>query len=107
MLYENVHVWIADNQTAESRGDWRSTMDQVLALNPERIIPGHVIGESAADASIVEFTKEYVSTFEAAAEKSENSAELVAAMVQAFPDFENVGDLELSAKVVTGERSWP
>lgn len=106
-LYENVHVWIADNQTSESRDDWRTTMDQVLALAPERIIPGHVMGESAEDESIVAFTREYVATFEAASEKAENSAELIDAMKAAYPAFENIGDLELSAQVIEGERSWP
>lgn len=107
VLYENVHVWIADNQTPESRDSWRATMDQVLALNPDRIIPGHVLGNSAEDASIVAFTREYVAAFEAAAEKAENSAQLIDAMRAAYPEFENVGDLELSAQVIEGERSWP
>jgi glyoxylase-like metal-dependent hydrolase (beta-lactamase superfamily II) len=106
-LYENLHVWIADNQTPESRDDWRATLGQVEALNPKRVIPGHVIGESAEDASIIAFTKEYVAAFEAAAEKAKNSAELIKAMTAAYPNFENVGDLELSAKVVEGEVSWP
>lgn len=106
-LYENVHVWIADNQTAESRDSWRATMDQVLALKPERIIPGHVIGKSAEDESIVEFTKAYIAAFESAASDSENSIELITAMKTAYPKFQNTGDLELSAQVIEGERSWP
>ncbi|WP_282120651.1 MBL fold metallo-hydrolase [Ruegeria atlantica] len=107
VLYENVHVWMADNQTPESRDSWRATLDKLLALNPERIIPGHVIGDSAENASIVDFTKEYIAAFEAAADKAGDSAELIAAMQAAYPDFENVSDLELSAQVIEGERSWP
>jgi len=107
VLYENVHVWMADNQTPESRDSWRATMDQIVKLAPERIIPGHVIGDSAQDTSIVDFTRDYIAAFEAAAEKAEGSAELIAAMKVAYPDFENTGDLELSAQVITGERSWP
>ncbi|GAB5439247.1 MBL fold metallo-hydrolase [Falsiruegeria mediterranea] len=107
VLYENVHVWMADTQTPESRDSWRATLDQLLALNPERIIPGHVMGESAEDASIVDFTKEYVAAFEAAAEKANSSEELIAAMQAAYPSFENVGDLKLGAQVIEGERSWP
>ncbi len=107
VLYENVHVWLADNQTPESRDNWRATLDQITALNAERIIPGHLIGKSAEDESIVDFTREYVAAFEAASEKAENSTALVAAMQKAYPDFENVGDLELSAQVIEGERSWP
>ena len=107
VLYENLHVWMADTQTPESRDSWRATLDQLLALNPERIIPGHVMGKSAEDASIVDFTREYVAAFEAAAEKANSSEELIAAMQAAYPSFENVGDLTLGAKVIEGERSWP
>lgn len=107
VLYENIHVWMADTQTPESRDSWRATLDQLLSLNPERIIPGHVMGKSAEDASIVDFTKEYVAAFEAAAEKANGSEELIAAMQAAYPSFENVGDLKLGAQVIEGERSWP
>jgi glyoxylase-like metal-dependent hydrolase (beta-lactamase superfamily II) len=107
VLYENLHVWMADTATPESRDNWRATLDQLLALNPERIIPGHVIGDSADDASIVDFTKAYIAAFEAAAKTAESSVELTAAMKAAYPTFENVSDLELGAKVVKGERSWP
>ncbi len=107
VLYENLHVWMADTATPESRHKWRATLDQLLALNPERIFPGHVIGDSAEDASIVDFTKAYIAAFEAAAKTAESSVELTAAMKAAYPTFENVSDLELGAKVVKGERSWP
>ena len=106
-LYENVHVWIADTKTPESRGDWRSTMDQILALDPKRIIAGHVMGESAEDRSSIDFTREYVAAFEKAASKAKNSEELIVMMKAAYPTYTNIGDLELSAKVVMGERSWP
>lgn len=107
VLYENVHVWMADSQTTQSRDNWRATLGQLLATNPHRIIPGHVMGESTEDADIVEFTKKYISTFEAEAATAESSAQLIEAMRTAYPEFENVGDLELSAQVIMGERTWP
>jgi glyoxylase-like metal-dependent hydrolase (beta-lactamase superfamily II) len=107
VLYEILHGWMADTAPPERRDNWRATLDQLLALNPERIIPGHVIGDSADDASIVDFTKAYIAAFEAAAKTAESSVELTAAMKAAYPTFENVSDLELGAKVVKGERSWP
>lgn len=107
VLYENVHVWMADNQTPESRDKWRMTLDQITALEPARILPGHVLGESSEDGAIVDFTREYVAAFEAAADAAESSVELIAAMQAAYPTFENLGDLELGAQVIEGERSWP
>lgn len=106
-VYENVHVWMADNQTPESRENWRRTLDQILALNPERIIPGHYMGDPAKDASSVAFTRNYIAAFEEASDKLEGSAAVIAAMTAAHPGFVNTGDLELSAQVLEGERAWP
>ncbi|WP_341280198.1 MBL fold metallo-hydrolase [Paenibacillus sp. FSL H8-0537] len=106
-IYENVHVWMADNQTPESRDHWRELLDQIVALNPERVIPGHYLGESSGDAASVTFTRNYIAEFEAAAEKAKDSKELIAAMEKAHPDFKNTGDLETSAQVIKGEISWP
>ncbi|MEX0302803.1 MAG: MBL fold metallo-hydrolase [Leisingera sp.] len=106
-VYENVHVWMADNQTPESRSNWRKTLDQILALNPERIIPGHYMGEAAKDASSVAFTRIYIAAFENASDKLDGSAAVIGAMTGKYPEFLNTGDLELSAQVLEGERSWP
>jgi glyoxylase-like metal-dependent hydrolase (beta-lactamase superfamily II) len=107
VLYENVHVWMADNQTLESRDHWRVTLDQISTLGAERIIPGHVMGSSREDESIIDFTRGYIAAFEAAAEAAQSSGDLVANMQAAYPEFDNTGDLQLSAQVFTGERSWP
>lgn len=106
-VYETLHVWTADSQTLESRDAWRATLDQMLELNPERLIPGHYMGDSAEDTSSLYFTREYLRAFEAASAAAETSEELTAAMTEVYPDFANTGDLELSAQVAEGERSWP
>ncbi|GIO00413.1 MBL fold metallo-hydrolase [Brevibacillus laterosporus] len=106
-IYENLHVWMADNQTPESRDHWREILDRILALKPERVIPGHYMNKSSEDVSNVTFTRDYIVEFEAAAKQAKNSAELIAAMQKAHPDLKNTSDLELSAQVIKGERSWP
>lgn len=106
-VYENQHVLMADNQTQESRDHWRELLDQILDLKPERVIPGHYVGKSAEDTSSVTFTRDYIAKFESAAQQAKNSAELIAAMEKDYPNFKNTGDLELSAQVFKGERSWP
>ncbi|MDN9008975.1 MBL fold metallo-hydrolase [Brevibacillus laterosporus] len=106
-IYENLHVWMADNQTPESRDHWREILDRILALKPERVIPGHYMGKSSEDKSTVSFTRDYIVEFEAAAKQAKNSTELIAAMKKAHPELKNTSDLELSAQVIKGERSWP
>jgi len=107
VIYEGVHVWMADMKSAESREKWRQTLSNLLALKPERIIPGHVMGSSQENADAVNFTLAYMAAFEEEMAKATNSAELIAAMKARYPDFTNMGDLELSAKVVMGEMQWP
>ncbi|WP_420546733.1 MBL fold metallo-hydrolase [Curvivirga sp.] len=105
-VYENVHVWMADSQTKESRDQWRKVLNSIEALEPKQTIPGHFLGKSDYNLKAVTFTKEYVANFEEAAAASKNSEELVEKMKKLYPDFTNIGDLELSAKVIMGEMSW-
>jgi hypothetical protein len=39
-----MHVWTADTQSAESRLQWRKTLDDMAALHPQQVIPGHYLG---------------------------------------------------------------
>lgn len=107
VVYDNLHVWIADNQTPESRESWNLTLDQLEALEPVRIIPGHYLGDAKFDQSAVDFTRQYVARFEGAAAASATSEELIGAVMKLYPDFPNTADLGLSAKVIMGEVSWP
>ena len=77
------------------------------SLSPERIVPGHVIGKSKENAEAITFTRAYVAAFEAEAAKAGNAAQLIEAMKARYPNFENLSDLELSAKVIKGEMQWP
>ncbi len=107
VLSENLHVWMADNQTPESRRSWLKTLDNIVALQPEKIIPGHVIGDSEMSMAPVEHTRQYIRNFEQQMALAKDGADLVARMKQLYPDFSNVSGLELSAKVAMGEMRWP
>jgi hypothetical protein len=43
-----MHVWTADTQSAESRQQWRKTLDDMAALHPQQVIPGHYLGTPPA-----------------------------------------------------------
>lgn len=107
VLYEGVHVWMADTQSPESRDNWRKTLSVMEGLKAERIIPGHVIGQSRENTDAISFTRSYLAVFEEEAVKASTSTELVKAMRNRYPDFTNIQDLDLSAKVIKGEMQWP
>lgn len=106
-LFENMHAWMADSQTQAERNAWKDKLDMMLELNPETVIPGHYVGESARDITIIQYMKRYLTDFELAAQNSDSSEELKAEMIKKYPDAGGLPVLETSAKVITGEMSWP
>ena len=107
VLAENMHIWMADNKTTESRNKWIKTLDIMTALNPQRVIAGHFIGDTKANSSIIEFTKTYIQNFELATNESINAAQLTEKMTLLYPKDLDAGSLKFSAKVVKGDIQWP
>ncbi|MCH4195802.1 MAG: MBL fold metallo-hydrolase [Serratia liquefaciens] len=104
---DNIHPWIADNQTVESRAHWQQTLEGIKALKPEVVVPGHFLPGSDQTLKSVTFTQNYLTTLEAELPKAKDSAALVAAMKKHYPDLKDESSLELSAKVLKGEMKWP
>ncbi|WP_413510711.1 MBL fold metallo-hydrolase [Serratia liquefaciens] len=104
---DNIHPWIADNQTVESRAHWQQTLEGIKALKPEVVVPGHFLPGADQTLKSVTFTQNYLTTLEAELPKAKDSAALVAAMKKHYPDLKDVSSLELSAKVLKGEMKWP
>ncbi len=107
LLYENMHAWIADTQTPESRQKWYKSLDQMQALNPEVVIPGHYLGESSQSIAAIEGTREYVKAFEEQATQAADAADLMTRMKARYPGLEGETELDISSKVIMGEMSWP
>lgn len=107
----NIHVWVADTQTPQSRRDWIKTLDRIAALHPKAVVPGHSLpnadGSAPYTVASVKFTRSYLQAFEVEAAKAKDSGELIAAMKKRYPRLEDASSLELGAKVVKGEMKWP
>ncbi|WP_349919043.1 Vmh family MBL fold metallo-hydrolase [Aeromonas veronii] len=105
-VYAGTHVWMADSQTKAARAQWVQTLNEMLALKPERVVPGHYLGAEPAGVDAVTFTRDYVQRFEQALAKAKGSAELVAELKQAYPELPMDDGVEIGAKVATGEMTW-
>lgn len=101
------HLWVADTQTAESRKQWIATLDQISALKPSTVVPGHFLPGATQTQVSVDFTKQYLQTLEQELPKAKDSQALVAAMKAHYPQLKNDMSLEMSAKVLKGEMKWP
>ncbi|RMQ48413.1 Beta-lactamase-like protein [Pseudomonas cichorii] len=106
VLASNIHVWMADTQSAKSHQDWLATLASIEKLRPAIIVPGHFLtGEQKPEQSPA-FTAAYIKTFDAETAKARDSAELIKAMKAHYPKLAEESSLELSAKVAKGEMKW-
>ncbi len=106
VVAENIHVWMADTQTAQSHADWLATLHAIESLKPNTVVPGHYLGKSARSLAAVHFTADYIRAFDEETVKAKDSPALVAAMKKRFPNLGEDSSLELSAKVAMGEMQW-
>ncbi|MDF2076077.1 MBL fold metallo-hydrolase [Pseudomonas mendocina] len=103
----NIHVWVADSQSAEARKSWLKSLDELEALQPTTLVPGHYLGEPAMNLADLRFTRDYLLALEEELAKANDSQALIAAMKARYPDLQDESSLELSAKVLKGEMQWP
>jgi glyoxylase-like metal-dependent hydrolase (beta-lactamase superfamily II) len=106
VVFNGLHVWTADSQTRASRQHWLATLDQIDALQPVTVVPGHFQPGTPLTPAAVAYTRNYLVTFEAETAKAANAAALIARMKQLYPEAGLDSALEISAKVAKGEMQW-
>ncbi|MFO2466496.1 MBL fold metallo-hydrolase [Pseudomonas sp. 15FMM2] len=104
VVSQNIHLWMADTQGAQSHADWLATLQQIEQLKPKTVIPGHYLGTPTPES--VKFTADYIKAFDKEAAKAKDSDALIAAMKKRYPTLADESSLELSAKVAKGEMKW-
>jgi len=105
-IFGNLHVWTADTQKASKRKAWFAQLDEIEALKPATVIPGHMAAGTALDASAIRYTREYLLRFDTEAGKAKTGAELIEAMNKAYPQAGLGIALDTGAKVNKGEMQW-
>lgn len=106
-VFGNMHVWTADTQSTEERAAWVAQLNEMAALQPALVVPGHMKADTAVDASAIAFTKDYLQTFEKNLAASKTSADLIRAMQRSYPQVnDGAMSLDIGAKVNTGEMKW-
>ncbi|AVO51589.1 MBL fold metallo-hydrolase [Ectopseudomonas mendocina] len=103
----NIHLWVADAQSAEARQSWLKSLDELEALQPTTLVPGHYLGEPAMNLGDLHFTRDYLLAVQQELPKAKDSQALIAAMKARYPQLHDDSSLELSAKVLKGEMQWP
>ncbi|WP_406564775.1 MBL fold metallo-hydrolase [Hylemonella gracilis] len=105
-VFGNLHVWTADTQKLSERKAWLAQLDELLALKPAIVVPGHAAAGAAQDDSVIRYTRDYLVRFEQELGRTKDSGELIAAMKKAYPDAGLGIALDIGAKVNKGEMKW-
>ena len=105
-VFGNLHVWTADTQKAEERQAWLSQLDEMEALKPSVVVPGHMASGTLLDVSNIAYTRDYLRRFDTESAKAGNAAELIEAMKRSYPQAGLGMALDIGAKVNKGEMQW-
>lgn len=105
-LSSGIHLWTADAQTEKERNEWRKTLNQMNRLNPRAVIPGHYIGDIPTGTQAIDFTYQYLVDVDQVLKDHKDSASVIAALKEKYPNLAEESSLELSSKVLTGEMEW-
>ncbi|ENU60608.1 Metallo-beta-lactamase superfamily protein [Acinetobacter guillouiae MSP4-18] len=105
-LSSGIHVWTADAQTEKERNEWRKTLKQMNRLNPRAVIPGHYIGDIPTGTQAIDFTYQYLVEVDQVLKDHKDSASVIAALKEKYPNLAEESSLELSSKVLMGEMEW-
>ncbi|WP_197728762.1 MBL fold metallo-hydrolase [Rhizobium leguminosarum] len=106
MIFNGVHVWTADTNSAELRAAWVANLEKLAARKPAVVVAGHMTSDAKTDLAGVEHTIAYLKAFEEELAKAKDSASLKAAMEGRFPNLGMGVALDIGSKVATGEMKW-
>lgn len=106
LLFQQQHVWIADAVKPEERASWLGLLDEMQALNPELVVPGHRLPGTPADTTAITNTHEYLLAFEEELAAAVDGASLTAALTKRYPDHGMTVAAVIGAKVAKGEMAW-
>ncbi|MDC7690472.1 MBL fold metallo-hydrolase [Vogesella indigofera] len=105
-VFSGLHVWTADTQQPAERQAWLAQLDEMAALKPTVVVPGHMAAGSKLDSTAIDYTRHYLQRFDSEAGKAGNAAGLIAAMQRAYPQAGMGLALDIGAKVNKGEMKW-
>jgi glyoxylase-like metal-dependent hydrolase (beta-lactamase superfamily II) len=81
-VFDHVYFGVPKDK---SREEWMKTLDQITALNPRVIIPGHEGPGATRDLATLAYMKKYIADWDANVASSKNAAEMRAKVVKQYP----------------------
>ncbi|KAK5166729.1 uncharacterized protein LTR77_008273 [Saxophila tyrrhenica] len=85
LVYGACHVYLAEANTRQKRDDWINAIEQIEALGPKVVVPGHRRRTEVDGAWLLRGTKEYMRVFERELAVAGSAGELEERMGGLFP----------------------
>ncbi len=101
----DTHLWTADTKGYDGIDKWVGQIDKMKALHPSKVIASHYLKLNDSP-KVLDFVREYLINYKAAAESSKTSDELSEKMIAKYPKLGGVDNLKMGAKVFKGEMEW-
>ncbi|OLV16149.1 MBL fold metallo-hydrolase [Deinococcus marmoris] len=106
LLFQNEHVWTADTATPEERTAWISLLDEMDALNPAFVVPGHRLPGLALDTQAIAYTRDYLRTYEDILKSASDGAAATQMLTERYPHSGMLIAAQIGPKVAKGEMKW-
>jgi glyoxylase-like metal-dependent hydrolase (beta-lactamase superfamily II) len=85
IVYGDCHQYLIEAKTKAKRQQWIAALDQIAALKPNIVVPGHKRATQVDGAYLVEATKKYIRDFEEELHLAKGPDELQEAMIRRYP----------------------
>jgi glyoxylase-like metal-dependent hydrolase (beta-lactamase superfamily II) len=82
IVYDQVYFGV---QKDKNREEWLKSIDQIMALKPEVIVPGHEGPHSTRNPATIAFMKKYVADWDANVARSKNADEMKKNTLKKYP----------------------
>jgi len=82
IVFDHVYFGVPRN---EARQNWQKTIDQIAALNPATVIPGHEGPGATRDMRSIEWMKKYMADWDVSVSRSKDTSEMRANVLKQYP----------------------
>ncbi|PYH87318.1 metallo-beta-lactamase superfamily protein [Aspergillus uvarum CBS 121591] len=96
IVYGDCFQFLAEARTAEKRQDWLQALDQIDALKPSIVVPGHKRASQADGPYLIEATRQYILAFEEKVNQLRDADRVEEAMKKRYPQRWNRYLLQVS-----------
>lgn len=96
IVFYGMHLWLGEHDP-ENVTAWRETLDELAALEPRIVVPGHSAPGREDDPAAIAFSQHYLARWQELTQQAENSEQLRQLIRAEFPDtIDALGDFILT-----------